>query len=268
MVAVLSIGWSVIAVAVLYPAFQAMVLRWWISGLRFGELTVTSHLRTRAVYALYLRFVWMCAARRRWSSAIAAAIALAVIGGLDAWLGKGTPTELLQTAIADRHLCDRCARLFDHLPSDGETAALEAGFESIELTGRRGARPREGGAGDRLAGRRGFRRRPECRRDLTMAAAGKAIFFDGVTSARRPVLIELAPDGVVMRDEEQRDMLARWPYDELDHLAAPDGVLRLGHIGARDTRAARSARRRRSRPRSTRPPCRSTAPARASGAAG
>src|ERR1041385_5508836 len=38
-VAVLSIGWSVLAVAVLYPAFQAIVLRWWGSGLRFCELS-------------------------------------------------------------------------------------------------------------------------------------------------------------------------------------------------------------------------------------
>src|SRR5436853_1336378 len=56
-VAVLSIGWSVIAVAALYPAFQAMVLRWWMSGLRFGELSAASRLRTRTVYALYLRFM-------------------------------------------------------------------------------------------------------------------------------------------------------------------------------------------------------------------
>src|SRR5437764_3048437 len=42
--AALSIGWSVLALALLYPVFQAMVLRWWISGLRFGELGVASHL--------------------------------------------------------------------------------------------------------------------------------------------------------------------------------------------------------------------------------
>ncbi len=76
-----------------------------------------------------------------------------------------------------------------------------------------------------------------------MAAAGTGIFFDGVTSARRPVLVELASDGVVVRDAEERDMLARWPYHELDHLAAPEGVLRLGRAGAQDTRAARGARR-------------------------
>jgi Zn-dependent protease with chaperone function len=66
-----------------------------------------------------------------------------------------------------------------------------------------------------------------------MAAAGTGIFFDGVTSARRPVLVELSSDGVVVRDAEERDMLVRWPYGELDQLAAPEGVLRLGRAGAR-----------------------------------
>lgn len=66
-----------------------------------------------------------------------------------------------------------------------------------------------------------------------MAVAGRGIFFDGATSARRPVLVELSRDGLVVRDAEERDMLARWPYGELDHLAAPEGVLRLGHAEAR-----------------------------------
>jgi predicted Zn-dependent protease len=65
-----------------------------------------------------------------------------------------------------------------------------------------------------------------------MAAAGTGIFFDGVTSARRPVLVELSSEGLVVRDAEERAMLARWPYNELDHLAAPDGLLRLGRAGA------------------------------------
>jgi uncharacterized membrane protein YjgN (DUF898 family) len=58
-VVTLSVGWSVLAAALLYPVFQAMVLRWWISGLRFGGLTVTSRLGTGAVYALYARFMWI-----------------------------------------------------------------------------------------------------------------------------------------------------------------------------------------------------------------
>jgi Zn-dependent protease with chaperone function len=68
-----------------------------------------------------------------------------------------------------------------------------------------------------------------------MAIAGTGVFFDGMTSARRAVVVELASDGVVVRDAEDRDMLARWPYDQLDHLAAPAGVLRLGRAGAKST---------------------------------
>ena len=63
-------------------------------------------------------------------------------------------------------------------------------------------------------------------------------------------------------------MLARWPYDELDHLAAPEGVLRLGcSRRAQRSRGSRCAIRR-SRTRSMKRPCRSTAAARPSAAAG
>lgn len=66
-----------------------------------------------------------------------------------------------------------------------------------------------------------------------MASAGNGIFFDGATGARRQVLVELDSGGVLVRDAQERDMLAHWPYDELDQLAAPEGVLRLGHAGAK-----------------------------------
>ena len=55
--AILSVGWVVFAAALLYPAFQAMMLRWWTSGVRFGEMTATSRLRTGQMYGVYLRFV-------------------------------------------------------------------------------------------------------------------------------------------------------------------------------------------------------------------
>ncbi len=51
-------AWLLLAIAILYPMFQALVLRWWVSGLRFGEITVTSHLRTAQVFGLYGRFLW------------------------------------------------------------------------------------------------------------------------------------------------------------------------------------------------------------------
>ena len=43
-----------------------------------------------------------------------------------------------------------------------------------------------------------------------MRFSGRGIFFDGATSARRAVLVELANDGVMIHDAENRDMLALW----------------------------------------------------------
>ena len=49
--------WLLLSFAILYPIFQAMMLRWWASGLRFGGATVTSCLRTAQVYGVYARFL-------------------------------------------------------------------------------------------------------------------------------------------------------------------------------------------------------------------
>jgi len=51
-------GTSVTLAALLYPTFQAVVLRWWLGGLRFGEIGTTSSLRIRQVYGAYMRFLW------------------------------------------------------------------------------------------------------------------------------------------------------------------------------------------------------------------
>jgi uncharacterized membrane protein YjgN (DUF898 family) len=48
---------SVIALLLLYPLFQAIKLRWWISGLRFGAMRVSSRLRAGQVYRVYLRLI-------------------------------------------------------------------------------------------------------------------------------------------------------------------------------------------------------------------
>ena len=39
------------------PAFQALTIRWWASGLRFGEVAVHSQLRTGQIYGGHLRFL-------------------------------------------------------------------------------------------------------------------------------------------------------------------------------------------------------------------
>src|SRR3954451_6355534 len=40
-----ALGWAMLMALMLYPVFQAMVLRWWASGLRFGDLSMTSRVR-------------------------------------------------------------------------------------------------------------------------------------------------------------------------------------------------------------------------------
>jgi uncharacterized membrane protein YjgN (DUF898 family) len=53
-----ALAWSTVAAAMLYPAFQGLTLRWWVSGLRFGAFSMTSRLRIGQVYRIYVRFLW------------------------------------------------------------------------------------------------------------------------------------------------------------------------------------------------------------------
>jgi uncharacterized membrane protein YjgN (DUF898 family) len=41
---------------ILYPAFEAIIMRWWLSGLRLGNATVTSDLRKRRYYGAYVLY--------------------------------------------------------------------------------------------------------------------------------------------------------------------------------------------------------------------
>jgi uncharacterized membrane protein YjgN (DUF898 family) len=78
--------WLLLSFAILYPIFQAMLLRWWASGLRFGPVALTSRLRTAQVYGVYARFLWWsflftCAA---FALVLAGTVVLAlVIGDLE-----------------------------------------------------------------------------------------------------------------------------------------------------------------------------------------
>jgi len=131
--ALISISWSVLAAATLYPAFQAMMLRWWISGLRFGRLSVHSHLRTGTVYALYWRFVWL---------SLGAALALGVmvgIGiGLIALIGMGRDDgtkELLQGAGAIAGYVLAALAYSTIYQATVKLRLWKHGFESVELAG-------------------------------------------------------------------------------------------------------------------------------------
>jgi uncharacterized membrane protein YjgN (DUF898 family) len=133
-VAVLSIGWSVLALAVLYPVFQAMVLRWWMSGLRFGELSVESRLSTRAVYAIYLRFMWI-ALIAGIVLAIGAVVAFAIASALTLWLGKGVLAELASTALLIGSYVVVALAYSTIYQATVRLRLWKASFESIELSG-------------------------------------------------------------------------------------------------------------------------------------
>jgi len=51
------VTWSILAGSFLYPAYQAIVMRWWLGGLRLGGTAVASDLRMRRYYFAYLRYL-------------------------------------------------------------------------------------------------------------------------------------------------------------------------------------------------------------------
>jgi Zn-dependent protease with chaperone function len=59
---------------------------------------------------------------------------------------------------------------------------------------------------------------------------GRGIFFDGVTTARHDVVVELAPRTLQVHGVDG-SVLSQWSYDELETLSSPDYVLRLGRAG-------------------------------------
>jgi uncharacterized membrane protein YjgN (DUF898 family) len=73
----LLIGTPIVAFVILYPAFQAVVLKWWLQGIRFGEIAVTTRLRKRQMYGVYLRFLLLAMVV---GLAIAALVAVIVFG--------------------------------------------------------------------------------------------------------------------------------------------------------------------------------------------
>jgi uncharacterized membrane protein YjgN (DUF898 family) len=93
-----AVGWSALAAALLYPAYRAIVLRWWISGLRLGELTAVSHLRIGQIYRVYLRFV-AYSVLFGVLAAILGGVALAALGGLTPSFGQSAASEIAATAL-------------------------------------------------------------------------------------------------------------------------------------------------------------------------
>jgi len=83
--------WPLIVGPLLYPVFQAIVLRWWASGLRFGDVTAISQLRMGQVYGAYLSFIG-------WSMLLSIVAGLVVILVIVLATGIGAATQAFEGA--------------------------------------------------------------------------------------------------------------------------------------------------------------------------
>src|SRR5262245_26115653 len=64
-----------------------------------------------------------------------------------------------------------------------------------------------------------------------MTTSGTGIFYDGLTSDRREVVVELGLDDIEVR-APAGDVLARWPFALISPVATPAGFLRIGLANA------------------------------------
>lgn len=93
-------AWTIVAAVVLYPAFQGMVAKWWLAGLRFGDVTVATSLRKRQFYGVYVRFLLLSIAVVVALALVVAAIVFAVVGSLSVLADLGNPASQLGIAVA------------------------------------------------------------------------------------------------------------------------------------------------------------------------
>jgi uncharacterized membrane protein YjgN (DUF898 family) len=82
----ISLTWSIFFAILLYPAFQAVVMRWWLAGLRLGDAAAASDLRMRRFYGAYLRYILYV---------ILFTIVFAIGAGIVAGLGYATLSGLI-----------------------------------------------------------------------------------------------------------------------------------------------------------------------------
>lgn len=79
---------TIMFAVLLFPVFQAMVMRWWIEGLRIGDVVIGSQLRIGTIYYSYVRFVG-------WSMllGLVAMIAAIIVTVIVVLLGKGAASK-------------------------------------------------------------------------------------------------------------------------------------------------------------------------------
>jgi uncharacterized membrane protein YjgN (DUF898 family) len=133
-VAIAAICFSIVMAAVLFPVFQAMTLRWWLSGLRFDGLTIRSHLRTGQIYRAYLRFL---------GYGLLFTLAAAILGGigvvaLSAMLASTVRSEIAEIIGALAGVGFYVAMMLGYSTIYQGTVKLSiwhVGVESLDLSG-------------------------------------------------------------------------------------------------------------------------------------
>lgn len=114
---------SLLMALMLFPAFQAMMLRWWASGIRFGEVRFGSRLRTVHIYGGYLRFLGYSLL----FVVAAAAIAAIGIAAFHFLIAPSLPSEYVEYAgvgRGHRPLCHHDARILHYLSGHREADAM------------------------------------------------------------------------------------------------------------------------------------------------
>jgi uncharacterized membrane protein YjgN (DUF898 family) len=127
-------AWPFLAGALLYPAFQAMVLRWWISGVRFGDVVVASHLRTGQLYGVYFRF-FLFALLFAIVIGVVALIGFALFGLFLGALAKSNVAEIVGTAAAVAGYVVVMLGYSTIYQATVKLRTWRAAFESVELSG-------------------------------------------------------------------------------------------------------------------------------------
>jgi uncharacterized membrane protein YjgN (DUF898 family) len=123
---------SLTLAALLYPVFQAVVLRWWIGGLRLGALAVRSRLRTKIIYVSYLLLLWYGLL----FAAAAGVAGLVVFGALTAALTPFGKPEVIEIVNAGAGIAVYVATMLGYSAIYQGTVKLTLwrhGWESIDL---------------------------------------------------------------------------------------------------------------------------------------
>ena len=133
-VVIAAVSFSLSMAAALFPVFHAMVLRWWISGLRLGGLTVHSQLSTGRLYGAYMRFMWY-ALLFSTAAGIVGVIGFLTLGAVLAGLGR---TDLAEIANAAGGVVSYVVMMLGYSTIYQGTVKFtlwRSGMESIELRG-------------------------------------------------------------------------------------------------------------------------------------